>query len=266
MEMTSIAQEKGLSLKWFKDLLQKNFEIKSHMIGHEADDEKSVKVFNRVISVVDDGFACESDIRHAELVVKQMGLEQGKIVITPWVDEPEDPEKDELLDNEHHNKYRSLIARQNFMSHDRMDMQFTSKECARNMSSPNLRDWGKLKRSGRYLKGAPRVVMHYPIQELPSTLVGYLDANWAGDKQTRKSTSGGVLSWSKTQSTVALSSAESELYGLVKCVAEVLRIKSAMERWGIEIKGVIKSDASAALGIIQRQGVGKMRHLDCSYL
>jgi hypothetical protein len=196
------------------------------------------------------------------------------VVITPWVDEPEDPEKEELLDNEHHNKYRSLIARRNFMAHDRMDMQFTSKECARKMSSPNLRDWGRLKRSGRYLEGAPTVVMHYPFQDLPSTLVGYSVANWAGDKQKRKSTSGGVVmfgahyikSWSKTQSTVALSSAESEFYGLVKCVVEVLGIKSAIERWGVEIKGVIKSDASAALGIIQRQGLGKMRHLDCSYL
>ena len=26
------------------------------------------------------------------------------------------------------------------------------------------------------------------------------------------------------------------------------------------------SDASAALGIIQRQGLGKLRHIDCSYL
>ena len=29
---------------------------------------------------------------------------------------------------------------------------------------------------------------------------------------------------------------------------------------------MVKSDASAALGIVQRQGLGKVRHLDCSYL
>ena len=39
---------------------------------------------------------------------------------------------------------------------------------------------------------------------------------------------------------------------MVKCVAELLGIKSAMEKWGIDIKPVIKSDAFAALGIIQR--------------
>jgi hypothetical protein len=94
------------------------------------------------------------------------------------------------------------------------------------------------------------------------------------DKETRKSTSGGVImfgkhyikSWSKTQSLVALSSAESELYALIKCTSEVFGIKSAMSDWGMNISAVMKSDASAALGIVQRQGLGKVRHIDCSYL
>ena len=75
-----------------------------------------------------------------------------------------------------------------------------------------------------------------------------------------------IKSWSKGQSTLALSSAERELYGIVKCMAEVLGIKAAMEGWGMDIKGVVKSDESAALSVVQRQGLGKMRHLDCSYL
>ena len=31
------------------------------------------------------------------------------------------------------------------------------------------------------------------------------------------------------------------------------------------MSAVILSDASATLGIIQRQGLGKLRHVDCSY-
>jgi hypothetical protein len=100
------------------------------------------------------------------------------------------------------------------------------------------------------------------------------DANWALDKESSESTSGGVIlhgkhyvkSWSKTQSLVALSSAESELYALIKCVSELLGVKSAVQDWGVQVGGAIKSDASAALGIIQRQGLGKVRHIDCSYL
>ena len=141
------------------------------------------------------------------------------------------------------------------------------------MSSPEVGDWGRLKRIGRYLKSSPRYVVEYKFQGWPEHLVGMSDANWALDKETRKSTSGGVImfgshyikSWSKTQSLVALSSAESELYALIKCTSEMLGLKSAFADWGINTCAIIKSDASAALGIIQRQGLGKVRHIGCSY-
>ena len=155
-----------------------------------------------------------------------------------------------------------------------MDIQFAAKECARKMPNPEIGDWNRLKRIGRYLKGCPRYVVEYKFQEWPEHLTGMSDANWALDKDSRKSTSGGVIlfgshyikSWSKTQSLVALSSAESELYALIKCTSEVLGVKSALADWGVNMAAVIKSDASAALGIIQRQGLGKVRHIDCSYL
>ena len=52
----------------------------------------------------------------------------------------------------------------------------------------------------------------------------------------------------------------------MKCVSETLGVKSALFDFGILVGGVIKSDASAALGIIQRQGLGKLRHIDTSFL
>jgi hypothetical protein len=41
---------------------------------------------------------------------------------------------------------------------------------------------------------------------------------------------------------------------------------SMMADFGVTMHGEIRSDASAALGIIGRNGLGKMRHLDTSYL
>ena len=165
-------------------------------------------------------------------------------------------------------------SRINFLSLDRIDLQFAAKECSRKMSCPTQGDWGRLKRIGRYLRGRTRFVLQYPFQCAPEVLTGYSDANWALDRATRKSTSGGIImhgahyvkSWAKTQSLVALSSAESELYALVKCTAEVLGVRSALKDWGRRVGGSVKSDASAALGIIQRQGLGKVRHIDCSFL
>ena len=43
-------------------------------------------------------------------------------------------------------------------------------------------------------------------------------------------------------------------------------MKSALADWGVNASAVMKSDASAALGIIQRQGLGKVKHIDCAYL
>ena len=73
--------------------------------------------------------------------------------------------------------------------------------------------------------------------------------------------------WSRTQATVALSSAEAELYGTVKASAESLGILSLMKdlgRGGLQAQ--VFGDASAALGIIARQGLGKVRHLNTAYL
>ena len=66
---------------------------------------------------------------------------------------------------------------------------------------------------------------------------------------------------------VALSSAEAELYASVKASAEALGVASIMKDLGIAYDGIeVIGDASAALGIIKRQGLGKLRHIDTNYL
>ena len=41
---------------------------------------------------------------------------------------------------------------------------------------------------------------------------------------------------------------------------------SILKDWGIDMTAKVSSDASAALGIIGRTGLGKLRHIDTSYL
>ena len=102
----------------------------------------------------------------------------------------------------------------------------------------------------------------------------YSDADWAGCKETRKSTTGGcilvgdhnVKGWSKTQTLVALSSGESELYATLKAAAETLGIFSTMKDFGWHLSGEIWGDATAALGIIHPKGLGKTRHIDIGLL
>ena len=152
---------------------------------------------------------------------------------------------------------------------DRPDIEFAVKELCKTMSAPTAQSWAKLIRVVKYLKKQPRLVIHYDWQEDDHELQVYSDANWAGCKRTRKSTSGGVIlrgkhlikAWSRNQNIIALSSAESEFHATVKAAVEGIGILTLAESYGDRCKIRLHVDASAALGVIQRKGIGKLRHL-----
>ena len=109
---------------------------------------------------------------------------------------------------------------------------------------------------------------------MPIGVNTYADSDWAGCKATCRSTSGGVIvlgehclkSWFSTQEIVALSSAEAELYALTKGAAQALGVLSLLADFGVELNGTVHTDASAAIGIIRRKGLGKIRRLNVRYL
>ena len=67
--------------------------------------------------------------------------------------------------------------------------------------------------------------------------------------------------WSATQTTVALSSGEAELSGLVKGAAQAIGLQSVANDLGTNWSIMLKSDATAAIGMCRRRGLGKVRHL-----
>ena len=78
-----------------------------------------------------------------------------------------------------------------------------------------------------------------------------------------------IKSWSRTQDSVTLSSAEAELVALSKLAMEMLGIWSmACERRMIDdsVASKLFVDASAALSIAKRHGAGKMRHINVKTL
>ena len=109
---------------------------------------------------------------------------------------------------------------------------------------------------------------------MPEHIDVYVDTDFAGCKRTRRSTSGGVAMmgshcvkhWAKTQSTVTLSSGEAELHGICAGVAQALGLQSICKDLGFEYKIRIHTDATAAIGIARRRGMGKIRHLDAADL
>ena len=72
--------------------------------------------------------------------------------------------------------------------------------------------------------------------------------------------------WSSTQSTISLSSAEAELHGIANGCSQGLGLQSVARDLGCDLKILILTDASAAIGIVRRRGLGRVRHLDVTDL
>ena len=206
----------------------------------------------------------EGDPRHAELVVEQLGVQDLPSLSAPGVDcvEPVVGDEDDTeLDAVTAKLYRGIAARCNYLAVDRPELQFAVKEACREMSKPTLGSWSKLLRIGRYLKGQPRLVWMFDLQIMPTVMDVYSDANWASCHRTRKSTSGGLAmlgthvlkTWSKTQSVIAKSSAESELYAIVRASTEALGLLALFKDVGMEVvDSRVHVDASAAKSIVEQ--------------
>ena len=274
-------------LAWLRAQFEQKFEVKVQILGPGPGQKKEVRVLNRVIRWTDGGLEFEADQRHAEMVVRDLGLENAKAVATPGTREDqalgsvpevsvavEIEDDSPLLGAEEATLYRGVAARCNYLAQDRVDIQYSCKECSRRMARPRQGDWAALKRIGRYLKGSPRLIQAFRWQRMPKSVDIFTDSDWAGCRATCRSTSGGVArlgahvlkSWSSTQVTVALSSAEAELYALTKGAAQALGFITLLADLGAEVKATVHTDATAAIGIARRAGLGKLRHLNVRYL
>ena len=265
------------SLDWLQAELQKAYEIKTQRVSNGSGCTLEGEVLNRIVRWTPEGYELEGDPRHAELVVEQLGLESATSLSAPGIDVAESQPGDDAdreLDAVWAKLYRGIAARCNYMAADRPELQFSVKEACREMSRPTKGAWDKLVRIGRYLKGQPRLVWKFPLQLMPITIDVYVDSNWAACRRSRKSTSGGVAvlgshiikSWSKTQAVIAKSSGEAELYGVVRGSTEGLGLITLCSDLGSVVACRIHVDASAAKGIVEREGLGKLRHIDVDIL
>ena len=167
-------------------------------MGPEWNMQQSMTVLNRTIRWQGHGIEYEPDQRHAELIIESMGVSSGKGVSTPVVaDSLQDPasrmHSAELCSTEA-SRYRAVAARLNYLAQDRFELQFAAKVASKNMSCPREVDWQTLKRVAMYLVQCPRSVQTFEWQLTGNAIVTHTDRDWAGDKQDRKSTSGGTMS------------------------------------------------------------------------
>ncbi|GJT74208.1 ribonuclease H-like domain-containing protein [Tanacetum coccineum] len=131
--------------------------------------------------------------------------------------------------------YRSLAGGLQYLTFTRPDLSYAVQQVCLYMHDPREPHFAALKRILRYVQGSLELGLQLYASAITS-LVGYIDADWAGCPSTRRSTSGycvflgdNLLSWSaKRQHTISRSSAEAEYQGVANVVAETAWIRNLL--------------------------------------
>ena len=75
-----------------------------------------------------------------------------------------------------------------------------------------------------------------------------------------------LKAWSVNQQVIALSSGEAEYYGMVKGASNALGLRGMLKDINVTTRVALSTDSSAAKGIANRRGLGKVRHIELSEL
>ena len=114
----------------------------------------------------------------------------------------------------------------------------------------------------------------YAYQQPATKIYVEVDADWAGDAETRKSCDGGFLflgehlieGYSARHQSICLPSGEAELHGVVNGAARALWLRNILREMGQDPSVVVATDSTAAKGMTARLGAGRVRHLEAKYL
>lgn len=144
---------------------------------------------------------------------------------------------------------------------------------SRYMANPGKEHWNTIKRILRYIKGTSDAALCYGGSEF--TVKGYVDSDFAGDLDKRKSTTGyvftlagGAVSWvSKLQTVVALSTTEAEYMAATQACKEAIWMQRLLEELGHKQEKIpLFCDSQSALHIARNPAFhSRTKHIGVQY-
>jgi hypothetical protein len=148
---------------------------------------------------------------------------------------------------------------------------------SRYMHAPGKGHWQAAKWILRYILGTVDVGLKFERVNsgLDQILVGYVDSDYAGDLDKRRSTTGyvftlagGPVSWRSTlQNTVALSTTEAEYMAVADAIKEAIWLHGLIEDLGILQKNVkVLCDSQSAIHLAKNQvHHARTKHIDVRF-
>ena len=172
--------------------------------------------------------------------------------------------------------YRQLIGSLMFLSvSSRPDVSFAVKELSRHLNHPGEAHVQAALRVLRYLKGTADYALTY-TRNAKATFYGHADADFAGEDETAKSTTGfafsggsGVLCWkAATQSLVTHSSTEAELVALDSAARELEYLRQIALDFGIKLElpvTIFQDNLSTVTIVKSGRFSARTKHLSVRY-
>lgn len=221
-------------------------------------EEKGIKVYQKT---------------YTEKIVKKFNLDKAKEMKCPTILIEQHPSV--KVDVKSHELYREMIGSLLYLSNKtRPDISFHVGYCSRHQNSPNLNDLNNAKTILRFLKGSTEKGIHFTT-EGDKVLRGFCDSDFAGDPDTRRSTSGfviwlngGPVTWSsRKQSVVALSSTEAEFIAAAECCKELLFVRDLIyEITQEKLEVEMRVDNQSAIWLMKKGIMSKRsKHIDVKY-
>ena len=194
---------------------------------------------------------------YIEQTLRDFGMCDAKPAVTPMdTNKLEPPKKRYTCSASEKKWYAPAIGSLMYaMLGTRVDTAFSVSILSRYLANPGPAHIKAVKRVMRYLKGTSQMELAFRGTLKP--LTGYTDADWAGDMQTRRSTSGflfnigsGAISWSsKRQPTVSLSTCEAEYIAETQATKEAIWLRSLLSQLLID-----EEESSATIIFGDNQG------------
>ena len=224
----------------FRLSFEKRFKLKIGMADNYLGNQLKIDPSRQTVSL--------SQEAYIDSLLARFDLQPCTGVTTPIVTRLSKSEMGAPLTPEAHAQYRAIVGSLLYVAvWSRPDISYAVSELSRFVSAPGEVHLQAAKHLLRYLKATKSLPLTYsrqvPTSGNPASanvLTGYVDSDWAGCPDSRKSTSGyalllngAAISWkSKRQSVVALSTAEAEFIAASSLVQEVTYVRRFLHDLG----------------------------------
>lgn len=221
------------------------------------------------INRLSDGSIFVSQCKYVTKILGKFKLDNANSVSTPidtgWESNSSEEENCNV-------PYREAVGNLMFLQVvSRPDIGYAVNITARALENPSKEHWLLIKRILRYLIGSKDVGLLYCRT---GNFEAYSDADFAGDKRDRKSTSGIVCKYanaaviwqSKRQQSVALSTTEAEYVSAASAVKEIIWLKKLLTEYGNKENYVLYIDNMSAIKLIKNPEFHqRSKHIDVKY-